>query len=639
MVHLRRPFAFLPLALLFCLPCAIAHKQLVEKNEAERAVHLLNRLTFGPRPGDQERVLAIGLDRWIAQQLHPESIDDHALEVRLAPFRTLRMNSRELAENFPPHVVIRQVAEGKLGLPRDPEKRAIYQAQLVRYRERQEKKAGGLDQGEMAVPAGDASSSEQQTRLLTLAPETRVRTLLRMTPEEQVSFLSGLRGGERELLVEGMTPEQRETITAINNPQQVVNDELMAAKILRATYSERQLEEVMTDFWLNHFNVFIGKGADRYEISSYEHDVIRPHSLGKFEDLLVRTAESPAMLFYLDNWLSVGSNSEFASGVPRRAGGRRYPGAPAANLQTKRRNGLNENYGRELMELHTLGVNGGYTQRDVTEVAKVFTGWTLKQPREGGGFSFEERMHEPGDKVVLGHRIKQNGQKEGYQVLHLLAHHPSTAKFIATKLAMRFVSDSPPPALVERMANTFLKKDGDIRAVLMTMLASPEFWAPETYRAKVKTPLEFMVSALRATQAEVTDAGEIVRQLQALGMPLYGAQPPTGYSMKAEAWVNSSALLGRMNFAIRLASARIRGVEMTQSVQAPGQERWDAQQALRSLEKILLSGNVSAETHQTISARLDDPAVTHRRLDDPARPPDFALIEGLLLGSPEFQRR
>ena len=287
----------------------------------------------------------------------------------------------------------------------------------------------------------------------------------------------------------------------------------MQAKLLRAIYSERQLEEVMTDFWFNHFNVFIGKGADRYLVTSYERDVIRPHALGKFEDLLVATAKSPAMLFYLDNWLSVGPDSDIARGIPQESAyhasrRRALPARRRAQVKGKGKaqSGLNENYGRELMELHTLGVNGGYTQQDVTEVARVLTGWTIDQPQKGGGFKFEERMHEPGDKIVLGHKIKQHGEKEGMEVLHMLAHHPSTAHFICTKLAMRFVSDDPPPALVDRMAQTFLKKDGDIREVLKTMFKSPEFWSDDAYRAKVKTPLEFVVSAVRATGADVTDA-------------------------------------------------------------------------------------------------------------------------------------
>jgi uncharacterized protein (DUF1800 family) len=344
------------------------------------------------------------------------------------------------------------------------------------------------------------------------------------------------------------------------------------------------------------------------------------------------------MLFYLDNWLSVGPDSDFARGI------RRQPRRRMVIYQTqkpkKQQSGLNENYGRELMELQTLGVNGGYTQKDVTEVAKVFTGWTLKEPREGGGYFFEERKHEPGTKIVLGHKIKEDGEKEGREVLHLLAHDPHTAHFVCNKLAMRFVSDNPPPALVDEMAKTFLKKDGDIREVLKTMLQAPEFWSSDNYRAKVKTPLEFVVSSLRATNAQVDDAMPIVRQLQSLGMPLYGAQPPTGYSMKAETWVSSSALLGRMNFAVRLASGRIRGVQ----VEAPASSSTDTAapdslQTLTSLENSLLEGNVSKQTHDTIVAQLNDPKISERRLDDPARAPNVSLIEGLLLGSPEFQRR
>src|SRR5580700_6499933 len=440
-----------------------------------------------------------------------------------------------------------------------------------------------------------------------------------------------------------MNPRQRETIEALNSPQQVVANELVEGKLLRAIYSDRQLQEVMTDFWFNHFNVFIGKGADRYLLTSYERDVIRPRALGKFEDLLVATAQSPAMLFYLDNWLSVGPNSDVANGIPKganKAWRQRVRNKGQTSQSKGKRNGLNENYGRELMELHTLGVNGGYTQQDVTEVARVFTGWTLKQPKQGGGFTFEERTHEPGDKMVLGHRIKPKGEKEGLEVLRILAHNPSTAKFMCNKLAMRFVSDDPPPALVNRMAQTFLKKDGDIRQVLETMFDSREFWAADTYRAKVKTPLEFTVSAVRASGAEVSDAMPLSRQLQNMGMPPYGMQPPTGYSMKASAWVNSSALLGRMNFALALTAGKLRGVQVD-----PGQmlgasaSPADSQGTLTALENNLLAGNVSRQTHDTIAAQMNDPKISQRQLDNPARPPNTSAIAGLLLGSPEFQRR
>jgi len=616
-----------------------------QMDEQKQAVHALNRLTFGPRPGDVDHVLAIGVDKWIDQQLHPEKINDDALDARLSPFRTLRMDTREIVQNFPSEQMIKAVADGKQSLPSDPLKRAVYQAQLERYQDKEDRKQQTAVAGADKV-ADDERTRRQQERaaadekieeLLDLPTDQRMKAVLEMSPEDQRALTGALQGDKRDEFMEGMNPRQRETVEALDHPQQVVNNELVEGKLLRAIYSDRQLQEVMTDFWFNHFNVFIGKGADRYLLTSYERDVIRPRALGKFEDLLVATAQSPAMLFYLDNWLSVGPNSDVANGIPKQANNqsRRRIRNKAQTSQSKgKRNGLNENYGRELMELHTLGVNGGYTQQDVTEVARVFTGWTLKQPKQGGGFTFEERTHEPGDKIVLGHRIKPKGEKEGFEVLHILARNPATAKFICTKLAMRFVSDQPPQPLVDRMAQTFLKKDGNIREVLKTMLDSPEFWAPNAYRAKVKTPLEFVVSAVRASGAKVTDAMPIARQLQSMGMQLYGMQPPTGYSMKADAWVNSSALLGRMNFALSLTSGKVKGVQVNQFT-----EQKDPQQALAVLENSLLAGDVSKQTHDVISARLQDSKISRRKLDAPARPPNTGLIAGLLLGSPEFQRR
>jgi uncharacterized protein (DUF1800 family) len=616
-----------------------------QMDDQKRAVHALNRLTFGPRPGDVDHVLAMGVDKWIDQQLHPEKIDDSELDTRLSPFRTLRMDTREIVESFPSEQMIKAVADGKQSLPSDPLKRAVYQAQLDRYQDKEDRKQQTVVAGPDKV-AEDERSRRQQERdeankkveeLLDLPPDQRMKAVLKMSPEEQRAMTSSLQGDKRDEFLDGMNPRQRETIEALNSPQQVVANELVEGKLLRAIYSDRQLQEVMTDFWFNHFNVFIGKGADRYLLTSYERDVIRPRALGKFEDLLVATAQSPAMLFYLDNWLSVGPDSDVANGIPKQANNQsrqRIRNKAQTNQSKGKRNGLNENYGRELMELHTLGVNGGYTQQDVTEVARVFTGWTLKQPKQGGGFTFEERTHEPGDKIVLGHRIKPKGEKEGLEVLHILARNPATAKFICTKLAMRFVSDEPPQPLVDRMTQTFLKKDGNIREVLKTMLDSPEFWAPDAYRAKVKTPLEFVVSAVRASRAEVTDAMPIARQLQNMGMQLYGAQPPTGYSMKADAWVNSSALLGRMNFALSLTSGKVKRVQVNQFT-----AQKDPEQTLASLENSLLAGDVSKQTHDVINARLQDSKISRRKLDDPARPPNTSLIAGLLLGSPEFQRR
>jgi uncharacterized protein (DUF1800 family) len=653
----------------------------------KRAVHALNRLTFGPRPGDVARVTELGVDKWIELELHPEKIDNSALEARLVPFRTLRMDTREIVENFPTDQLIKQIADGKASLPRDPTKRAIYEAQLQRYEDKRERKDEAAKPAAAgAVAASDAPNApspmcregacpvsadtaqpadlgEMQRReerrlanlktqeLLDLPPDERMKEILKMSPEDQRALATTTKGAKADALLEGMSPQQKETVMALKNPQQVVVDELTQAKMLREIYSERQLDEVMTDFWFNHFNVFINKGADRYLLTSYERDTIRPHVLGKFEDLLVATAKSPAMMFYLDNWLSVGPDSDIALGVaPHQRGyGPRRPGKSKA----KQASGLNENYGRELMELHTLSVNGGYSQKDVTEVAKVFTGWTLDQPKKGGGFHYEPRMHEPGDKLVLGHRIKQNGEKEGLEVLHLLAHNPQTAHFISQKLAMRFVSDDPPPALVDRMTKTFLKKDGDIREVLRTMFKSPEFWSPDAYRAKVKTPLEFVVSAVRASGAEVEDARALVGTLNNMGMMPYGMMPPTGYSMKADVWVNSSALLARMNFALALAAGKIRGVKVDavslasslgNATVSAGPNKdvpipIDPQQALTNLENSLLSGDISKQTHETISKQLEDPKISQRRLDDPKRPPNVAAITGLILGSPEFQRR
>jgi uncharacterized protein (DUF1800 family) len=642
----NRKSAVLLLALCVALSAEIALGRKKQKlpvsplDPQKQALHALNRLTFGPRPGDVDHVLAVGIDNWIDQQLHPERIDDSALDARLAPFRTLRMDPKELVDNFPSNPMIKAVAEGKQGLPSDPLKRAVYEAQVEKYEQKQDGKATGEHS---AAPQSnfqeDINASTED--LLELPPDQRMKAVLRLSPEDQRALTTSLKGEQKDEFLQGMNPRQRETMQALNDPRSVVVQELIQAKLLREIYSDRQLQEVMTDFWFNHFNVFIGKDADRYLLTGYERDVIRPHVFGKFEDLLVATAQSPAMLFYLDNWLSVGPNSDVANGIRNRQDWKRRAQINGPKKQAKgNRNGLNENYGRELMELHTLGVNGGYTQEDVTEVARVFTGWTLKQPRKGGGFTFEERMHEPGDKIVLGHRIKPNGEKEGLEVLHILAHQPATAKFVCGKLAMRFVSDDPPPAMVDRMAQTFLKKDGDIREVLKTMFSSPEFWSPEIYRAKVKTPLEFIISAVRATGADVNEAMPLANQLQQMGMRPYSMQPPTGYSMKASTWVNSAALLDRMNFAMALTAGKIRGatVDLDHFAAAPGAST-DAQGTLAALENTLLAGDVSKQTHDVISARLQEPKISRRKLDDSSRPPNTAAIEGLLLGSPEFQRR
>jgi uncharacterized protein (DUF1800 family) len=725
---------------LFCLSLACAVPQLLAKkkentadngpNDQKRAVHALNRLTFGPRAGDVQQVMAMGVDRWIDLQLHPDKIPDAAMEARLAPLRTLRMSAKEIVEEFPDNQMVKQVMDGKKSMPSDPARRAIYRVQVARLQDRLDRKqeaqaekgkenakpkevasaavptepsandsaktaeelaaaasgdapqgagpdnsmnamnGGGSDSSaplanEVAPPApaklSPAEEAEARARedrlyadlkvqsIADLPPDDRYKKVLSMSLDEQIVFADSLRGGKGQEFLADMNPKQKETLLAMNNPQAVVAEELAQAKLLRAIYSDRQLEEVMTDFWFNHFNVFVGKGPERLLLTNYEQQTIRPHALGKFEDLLVATAKSPAMLFYLDNWLSVGPDSMQAQGIPARPMGygpygrpRRMP--PNPNVRRKQNAGLNENYGRELLELHTLSVSGGYSQRDVTEVAKVFTGWTIEKPFEGMGFRYEPRMHEPGPKFVLGHRIKSKGEDEGREVLHLLATSPQTAHFISLKLAQRFVSDNPPATLVDSMAKTFEKKKGDIREVLETMFHSPEFWDEASYRAKVKTPLEFVASAVRATGADVDDAMPLARQLNNMGMPLYGAQPPTGYSMKADTWVSSSALLNRMNFALALTAGKVHGVKVDSAhlVEAPASQP-DAAATLSAMEAKLLASDVSKQTHDSIVAQVasppKSPSPTQGNKAPLPKPADANMIAGLLLGSPEFQRR
>jgi uncharacterized protein (DUF1800 family) len=634
-------------------------------DERERAIHALNRLTFGPRPGDVDRVLAMGVDNWIAQQLAPDKIDDTALQARLAPYRTLRMSAAEMVESFPPPQILKAVAEGKMAMPRDPQLAAVYTAGLARLNAKQAgkdiKAAQSADLLEMSPEDLNAEMKEQRQSardhararaldLMEVPAETRTQRLAAMGVDERRGFWRALSQDDREKLTADMTAQQRELLLSLENPVAVGNGELMQSKLLRAAYSERQLQEVMTDFWFNHFNVFIGKGAERYLVTAYERDVIRPHALGNFRELLLATAKSPAMLWYLDNWQSVGPNSVAAARVQAGMGLN-----PPKALQ-----GLNENYAREVMELHTLGVNGGYTQKDVTELARVLTGWTIEEPRRGGGYVFREPRHEPGDKTVLGRVFHENGEREGEAALEMLARAPATARFLSTKLAQRFVSDTPPPKLVEAMTKTFLESDGDIKAVLQTMLRAPEFWDKSEYRAKVKTPLEFTVSAIRATGAEITRSQGVAEALNRMGMPLYGAQPPTGYSMRAESWVNSGALLSRMNFALGLGTGKLAGVRMdatklTDGNAADDNHTGDPEEMLLRLEQRLVAGGVSAQTHETIARKLNEsvngslnaPQIAGGKLDGSVRPAAQPVIQpvnqgavaGLILGSPEFQRR
>jgi hypothetical protein len=584
---------------------------------------------------------------WIEQQLHPEEIGDGVLDGKLGPLRTLRMSTRDLVQTFPNNNLVRQAAEGKIPLPADPMKRSIYEVQISILAERQKQDQAARDgktidadtKVKMEKQNQDSVAAQADT-ILALPKEKRMEAILALPADDRRLFVTNIRGGQRDRLLAEFPGDQREVFLAMNGPVGVITSELQQAKLLRALYSERQLLEVMTDFWFNHFNVYLNKDADQYLTTAYERDVIRAHALGKFKDLLVATAQSPAMLFYLDNWLSMGPKSQAAVAANR--------GKPRQAVP-----GLNENYGRELMELHTLSVNGGYTQHDVTELARVLTGWTIQPLEQGAAFQFDAKKHEPGDKVVIGQTIPENGMNEGMQVLDMLAHHPNTAKFICKKLAMRFVADDPPPALVERMAAKFLATDGDIREVLRTLFKSPEFWSAKAYRAKVKTPFEFVISSLRATGTDLNNPGPMLGILNKMGMPLYQMVPPTGYSMTASTWMNSEALIDRMNFALALSDGKVGGTNFdagrllalgtltSRGFPRPNPADSDAgrgqETALLLIENALLNGEVSANTQKAIRRQLDDPQVAAHALDDPKR--TLNTMTALVIGSPEFQHR
>ncbi len=511
----------------------------------DRVVQALNRLTFGARPGDADEVRKIGIKKWIDLQLHPERIPESPVLVeKLKPFDTLAMPSDELVRNYPAPQIVRQMVAGQVPFPTDPDRRMMIQRLVARDEQRQA--AGG-----QAVPPG-APTAQPLTDLLTPpqirvlrtgAPQDRLALFQSLPADKQDGVIAALPAGIRQALFAAAPPDVRRKIEMSAGPAQVVARDLTESKILRAVYSSRQLDEVLADFWFNHFNVFLDKGADHYLITEYDQSAIRPHVLGKFRDLLEATAKSPAMLFFLDNWQSVAPNLP----LPRGPNGQRR--------------GLNENYGRELLELHTLGVDGGYSQKDVTEVARCFTGWSIDRPQLGGGFLFTPRLHDRGEKTVLGVKIPAGGGiEDGEKVLDIVARHPSTAHFISRKLAQRFVADVPPPALVERMAQTFLKSDGDIRAVLQTMINSREFWSEGAFRSKMKSPLEMVVSAVRASSGNVDFATGLVNQVAQLGEPLYRKQEPTGYSNTGSEWMNSAGLMARMNFALQLASNKVPGV-------------------------------------------------------------------------------
>src|SRR3989440_6890473 len=583
------------------VPVASAQQQKAQRlTEDQRILHVLNRLGFGARPGDVERVKAMGLDRYIDQQLHPEKIDDVVVEAKVKNLDALQLSTPELYAKYPqPGQILRQLQRSGNA---PPELAAAIDARK---------------NGQAAAPnAGNAPKADANAAMT--KPDGAAKA---DDPQNNEAYRNAIRD---YYVKNGLKPPQ------------VLTAQLQASRIMRAVYSERQLQEVMVDFWTNHFNVFAGKGADRWLLISYDRDTIRPHTLGKFYDLLLADAQSPAMLFYLDNFQSVSPNAQ----PPQQRPGAR---GPLANLrmsnnpqdqrpqqQQQQRRGINENYARELMELHTLGVDGGYTQKDVQEVARCFTGWTIIAPRGAGAaaqavinprmadmirnnpgsFIFRTGVHDNGEKTVLGHKIPAGGgEKDGLMVLDILAHHPATAKFIATKLVRRFVSDEPPPALVERVAQTFLKSDGDIREVLKAIFFSPEFNSAAAYRAKVKRPFELAISAVRTLGADTNGGPQFHQWIARMGQPLYGFITPNGYSDVAENWVNTGALLERMNFALALASNRIPGtrVDLSRFVSdMGGAKSVDRDKLLDRFVTLIVGGEISAQTRETLLKQLND---------------------------------
>lgn len=592
-----------------------------EQTADQQVAHVLNRLAFGPRPGDMAQVRAMGVDRWIETQLHPERIDDSRLEQFLrSSYQLIAERPADLEMRYPPpgQILNQAAARGRAG-------------------------AGAPRAGSEGLSPADSArlrDSQQALRQLT--------------------------------------------------------GEVQSSRVARAVYSERQLQEVMTDFWLNHFSVYDAKGPrERYLLAEYTDRVIRPNVFGKFRTLLGAVAKSEAMLFYLDNWESQADSTRprlaqapgrggrgGAGGFPGRGGrgviGRGLPSIlpPQQQLPPQiRRGGLNENYGRELLELHTLGVDGGYTQADVIDAARALTGWTFRGAQQGGGFQFVPFMHDAGEKHVLGHTLKAGrGIEDGEELLDIVARHPSTARFIAFKLARRFVSDTPPGALVDRAAATFTRTDGDIREVVRTIVTSPEFFARAAYRSKVKSPFEVVVSAVRALGGQPDATPRTAAMIAQLGQPIFGHQAPNGWPETGDQWMNTGAILNRINFGMMVAAGRLPGVSPFGIPGGDSLRGAPLEQQVDGAVRALLGGDVSPETRSVLvsgenplaKAGGADAPVAGRggdpmgpppagRGDDPMGAPPggrggrgfgplpqlrgLPLVVGLALGSPEFQRR
>jgi len=549
--------AQLPTAKSSAMTARLDHRELAAD---QQVIHALNRLTFGARPGDVQKVRAIGLDKWIDQQLHPEKIDDSSLDQFMNHYSILHEDQNQLLQEY-----------------------AIAQR----------------DRRQVKREAGDTTQNM----------------------------------GSRE---DSMAFQQ------IGTKRRQVGGQLQSSRVARAVISNRQLDEVMTDFWLNHFNVFIQKGPpEAYYLAEYERDVIRPHALGKFRDLVEAVAKSPAMLFYLDNarsmadstrprLASVDRNRRPGGGAFARRGGQRGQMDPAQADQVRERvnqlrnGGLNENYGRELLELHTLGVDGGYTQQDVINVARALTGWTIKPPATGGGFVFRPEMHDAGEKIVLGHKLKAGrGMEDGEDILDIVSRHPATARFIATKLVRHFVSDNPPQALVDQAAAVFTKTDGDIREVVRTIITSNEFFSQQAFRSKVKSPFEVVVSAMRAMDAEPDSTPRTAQVIAYLGQPIFGHQAPNGYPDTGDAWMNAGAILNRINFGMAAAANRIPGARVNA---IPGFDTLTSASRAKQVDAVvslILGGSASPDTRAVLMSG-ENPLLASGAATPPPRAGDMA---------------
>lgn len=639
--------------------------------QQQRALQMLNRFTFGPRPGEIDVVVKEGPDAWFERQLNPDTIPDTALDQRLAAYPSLYLPPSELLAEFPSNQIIRQIADGKRPYPPDPVLNAACEVLVAKYNRRKAEQAA--QNSDQAAEMQQRETRTQQAasaqviadEVLAFPADQRMQAIVRLPVEQRITLTQFIPNPQRTLLLDGFAPREREIFYLMaGGPDgvRVIDNEFQQAKVLRAILSQRQLLEVMTDFWYNHFNVDIHKEAAQWYAPTYERDAIRAHALGKFSDLLLATAQHPAMLWYLDNWSSIG------------------PDSPAAGRGKKDR-GLNENYGREVMELHTVGVESGYAQADVTNLAKIMTGWTIDQPQQGGGFVFDPRKHEPGTIHWFGQSMKDDGYAEGQRALEWLAAQPQTAHHVCFELAQRFVADDPPPALVDRMAKTWLSTGGDVSEVLRTMVRSPEFNSQKYYRAKVKTPLEFVASAFRATNTDPSNPGALVEEVAHMGEPLYQMQPPTGYSTTADHWMNSGALVDRLNFSLQFANSKLNGIKFdapqllatslleqsaapaslhvnghAQSVALTSSGRENGEeQALSLIENVLLDGQISEKTNDVIRKELSTPSLTPAAAVDtqihtgsytqPAASSDTSIdptqvlntMTAMILGSPEFQ--